>query len=73
MYQTPQNPIQPGSYTTTSTGTPVASDDHSLTVGADGPIVLHDAYTVEKLAQFNRERVPGACGAREGNRRIRLL
>lgn len=58
MYQTPQNPIQPGSYTTTSTGTPVASDDHSLTVGADGPIVLHDAYTVEKLAQFNRERVP---------------
>lgn len=58
MYQTPQNPIHPGSYTTTSTGTPVASDDHSLTVGADGPIVLHDAYAVEKLAQFNRERVP---------------
>ena len=42
MYQTPQNPIHPGSYTTTSTGTPVASDDHSLTVGADGPIVLRE-------------------------------
>lgn len=52
------NPIKPGSFTTTTTGTPVASDNDSLTVGADGPIVLHDVYTVEKLAQFNRERVP---------------
>ena len=50
----------------------MASDNHSLTVGADGPIVLHDAYTVEKLAQFNRERVPERV-VREGNRRIRLL
>ena len=52
------NPIKPGSFTTTTQGAPVASDNDSLTVGADGPIVLHDAYTVEKLAQFNRERVP---------------
>ncbi|HEY0186089.1 MAG TPA: catalase [Cellulomonas sp.] len=44
--------------TTTTTGAPVASDAHSLSVGADGPIVLHDHYLVEKLAQFNRERVP---------------
>ncbi|OAN42755.1 catalase [Microbacterium sp. H83] len=44
--------------TTTQTGTPVASDAHSLTVGADGPTVLHDRYLVEKLASFNRERVP---------------
>ncbi|MET0784100.1 MAG: catalase [Leifsonia flava] len=44
--------------TTTQTGTPVASDAHSLTVGADGPTVLHDRYLVEKLAQFNRERIP---------------
>lgn len=44
--------------TTTNSGTPVASDAHSLAVGADGPIVLHDHYLVEKLAQFNRERVP---------------
>jgi catalase len=27
-------------------------------VGADGPLALHDHYLVEKLAQFNRERVP---------------
>jgi len=43
---------------TTQTGIPVASDAHSLTVGPDGPTVLHDRYIVEKLAQFNRERVP---------------
>lgn len=53
------NPInKTGTFTTTNTGTPVASDNDSLTVGKDGPIVLHDVYTVEKLAQFNRERVP---------------
>jgi len=45
-------------YTTTQAGNPVVSDDHSLTVGADGSTVLHDRYLVEKLAQFNRERVP---------------
>lgn len=44
--------------TTTQTGTPVASDAHSLTAGADGATVLHDRYLVEKLAQFNRERIP---------------
>ncbi|MBO1753235.1 catalase [Actinotalea sp. BY-33] len=45
-------------FTTTDAGAPVASDAHAQTVGADGPIVLHDHYLVEKLAQFNRERVP---------------
>lgn len=43
---------------TTQTGDPVPSNEHSLTVGADGPTVLHDRYLVEKLASFNRERVP---------------
>ncbi|WEK61323.1 MAG: catalase [Candidatus Microbacterium colombiense] len=52
------NPNTPHPATTTQTGTPVASDAHSLTVGADGPTVLHDRYLVEKLASFNRERVP---------------
>lgn len=45
-------------YTTTNAGAPVASDAHSQSVGADGPIALHDHYLVEKLAQFNREKVP---------------
>ncbi|WP_166319067.1 catalase [Microbacterium excoecariae] len=45
-------------YTTTQTGTPVTSDEHSLTTGPDGVTALHDRYLVEKLASFNRERVP---------------
>ncbi len=45
-------------FTTNSAGIPVASDEHSLTVGPDGPILLQDHYLIEKMAQFNRERVP---------------
>ncbi|WP_327683003.1 catalase [Kitasatospora sp. NBC_00458] len=45
-------------YTTNNAGVPVPSDDNSLTVGRDGPILLHDHYLIEKMAQFNRERVP---------------
>ena len=30
----------------------------SLTVGPQGPTVLHDHYTVQKIQHFNRERVP---------------
>ncbi|PPL14492.1 catalase [Microterricola pindariensis] len=45
-------------FTTTQTGTPVASDEHSLTAGANGATALHDRYLVEKLAQFARERTP---------------
>jgi catalase len=44
--------------TTTDAGIPVASDEHSLTVGPDGPIVLNDHYLIEQMAQFNRERIP---------------
>src|SRR4051794_38421711 len=44
--------------TTTDAGIPVASDEHSLTVGPTGPTVLHDAYVVQKMQHFNRERVP---------------
>lgn len=44
--------------TTTDAGIPVASDEHSLTVGPDGPILLQDHYLIEQMAQFNRERIP---------------
>jgi catalase len=44
--------------TTTDAGIPVDSDEHSLTVGPDGPILLHDHYLIEQMAQWNRERVP---------------
>ncbi len=45
-------------FTTTDAGIPVASDEHSLTIGADGPIVLNDHYLIEQMATFNRERIP---------------
>ncbi|MBV9819272.1 MAG: catalase [Solirubrobacterales bacterium] len=44
--------------TTTDAGIPVASDEHSLTVGPDGPILLQDQYLIEQMANFNRERIP---------------
>ncbi|MHB1987318.1 MAG: catalase [Acidimicrobiales bacterium] len=44
--------------TTTDAGIQAASDEHSLTIGPDGPILLHDHYVVQKMAHFNRERVP---------------
>ena len=44
--------------TTTDSGAPVSSDEHSLTVGPNGPTVLHDAHLVQKMQHFNRERVP---------------
>ena len=44
--------------TTTDAGIPVASDEHSLTIGPDGPILLHDHYLIEQMANFNRERIP---------------
>ena len=44
--------------TTTDAGSPVASDEFSLTVGPDGPILLQDQYLIEQMANFNRERIP---------------
>ena len=53
--------------TTTDAGIPVESDAHSLTVGADGPILLHDHYVIEQMANFNRERVPERQPHAKGN------
>jgi hypothetical protein len=44
--------------TTTDAGALVESDEHSLTVGPDGPILLQDHYLIEQMANFNRERIP---------------
>src|SRR5271163_4427208 len=50
-----QQPHRPA--TTTDAGVPVASQEHSLTVGSDGPILLQDHYLIEQMANFNRERI----------------
>mgnify|MGYP000311190392 CR=1 FL=1 len=34
------------------------SDRNSLTIGPDGPILLHDVHFVNQMAHFNRERIP---------------
>src|SRR5260370_19061899 len=45
-----------GSYT--GVGSPAASDRNSLTIGPNGPILLHDMHFLEQMAHFNREKVP---------------
>ncbi|MFO0593344.1 MAG: catalase [Polyangiaceae bacterium] len=43
---------------TTENGAPVTDNKHSQTAGAHGPTLLQDAHLLEKLARFNRERIP---------------
>ncbi len=43
---------------TTEAGAPVTDNQHSQTAGPSGPVLLQDHYLVEKLARFNRERIP---------------
>ncbi|QGQ94230.1 catalase [Paenibacillus psychroresistens] len=43
---------------TTSWGAPVGDNQNSMTAGARGPTLIQDVHLLEKLAHFNRERVP---------------
>lgn len=43
---------------TTADGIPVADNQNSLTAGAHGPVLIQDFHLIEKLAHFNRERIP---------------
>lgn len=43
---------------TTSNGTPIDDNDHSITVGPSGPILIQDFHLIDKLAHFDRERIP---------------
>ncbi len=43
---------------TTNQGVPVTNNQSSLTVGERGPVLLQDVHLVEKLAHFDRERIP---------------
>lgn len=45
-------------YLTTSTGAPVSDNQHSLTAGNPGPTLLEDVHLIDKLAHFDRERIP---------------
>jgi len=43
---------------TTNFGKRVDDDQNSVTAGNRGPVLLQDVHLIEKLAHFNRERIP---------------
>ncbi|MCX7122138.1 MAG: catalase [Gammaproteobacteria bacterium] len=43
---------------TTSNGAPIADDQNSITAGERGPLTFDNFRLFEKLAHFNRERIP---------------
>jgi len=43
---------------TTNFGKPVEDDQNSITAGDRGPVLMQDVHLLEKLAHFNRERIP---------------
>lgn len=53
-----ENITLPNGPMTDSLGRPIANDTSSLTVGADGPVLLEDIQFIDKLSHFDRERIP---------------
>src|SRR5579872_3467723 len=43
---------------TTAFGHPVGDNQNSKTVGPRGPVLMEDFHLIEKMAHFNRERIP---------------
>ena len=43
---------------TTNFGRTVDDDQNSMTAGEPGPVLIQDVHLIEKLAHFNRERIP---------------
>jgi catalase len=43
---------------TTESGAPVADNQNSQTAGPGGPVLMQDHHLIEKLARFDRERIP---------------
>ena len=43
---------------TNEAGAPVAENEHSLTAGPRGPVLMQDVWLMEKLAHFDREVIP---------------
>ena len=50
-----------------SSGAPAPSDRNSLSIGSNGPLLLHDVHFLEQMAHFNREKVPGFWRHRTGD------
>ncbi|MEG0566293.1 MAG: catalase, partial [Hungatella sp.] len=43
---------------TNEAGAPVAENEHSITAGSRGPVMMQDVWLMEKLAHFDREVIP---------------
>ena len=43
---------------TTASGRPYAENENTMSVGSRGPLLLQDYILHEKMAHFNRERIP---------------
>jgi catalase len=51
------NKDSPNVYTTAQ-GRPIDDDNNSITAGEYGPITFEDTHLLDKLAHFDRERIP---------------
>jgi len=47
-----------GKYLTTNQGVPISDNQNSMTAGQRGPVLLQDVQFIEKMAHFDRERIP---------------
>lgn len=52
---------------TTASGAPVADDMNSISAGPNGPLTFDNHHLFEKLAHFNRERIPERVVHARGN------
>ena len=43
---------------TNSQGCPIDDNQNSMTAGEAGPILIQDHHLIDKLAKFDRERIP---------------
>ncbi|OLY79565.1 Catalase-A [Smittium mucronatum] len=59
-FQHPKDTPSVSSYgvLTTSNGNPVETNQTSTTAGPSGPILIQDFHLIDKLAHFDRERIP---------------
>jgi catalase len=58
---------------TNNFGVPVDDDQNSINAGDPGPVLMQDVHLLEKLAHFDRERIPERVVHAKGAGRLWLL
>ena len=54
----PENMMEAKKTLTSDSGAPVTNNQNSRTAGPGGPVLIEDHHLIEKLAHFDRERIP---------------